>query len=89
MIFLMFFSSALTIVFSNPRKIPIVIIVIKEENTPHSPKGSGPYRRDNIGVTITGNRYMRMLLNDILAVFRTKGEFILSLIFSIKAIFFC
>lgn len=63
-------------------------MAIKEEKTPHSPNGSGPYNRDKIGVTMIGNRYIRMLLNDILAVFRTNGVFILSLIFSIKTIFF-
>ena len=50
-------------------------MITKDENTPHSPKASGVYRRVNIGVTIKGNIYMIMLLTDIFALFCISGDF--------------
>ena len=61
------------ITFSKPRKRPMVAIATNDENTPHSPNDSGVYRRVSIGVTMTGNMYIMMLLTDILAVFLTSG----------------
>lgn len=56
-------------------KITIVAMVIIEENTPHSPKQVGEYRRDKIGVTMIGNTYMMILLEESLAVFITNALF--------------
>ena len=61
--------SALTIILSILKNITIATIDVNEENIPHSPNAAGPYRRDNIGVTIIGNTYIIILLTDNLAVF--------------------
>lgn len=60
-------------------KITIVAIVIIEENTPHSPKQAGEYRRDKIGVTMIGNTYMMILLEESFAVFITNVRFFIFL----------
>jgi hypothetical protein len=65
-----------------------VSIVIKDENTPHSPKESGEYRRDNIGVTTIGNKYMIILLKDILAVLIIRDELNILFIFLVKTYIF-
>lgn len=62
-------SSALTIILSILKNITMATIDVNEEKMPHSPNAVGPYRRDNIGVTIIGNTYIIILLTDNLAVF--------------------
>lgn len=58
----------------------MVSVIATEENTPHSPKSIGKYKRDNIGVTTIGSRNMTKLLLDIFIVFSNSE---LSLIFFI------
>ena len=63
-------------VFSKLRNKTIVAIVMVDENTPHSPKQAGEYSRDKIGVTMIGNTYMMILLEESLAVFITNALFL-------------
>lgn len=69
------FSCACMMIFSKPKKILMLAIVMKEEKTPHSPNAEGVYRRVKIGVTMMGSRYMMILLTDILAVSLNNAEF--------------
>ena len=62
-------SSTFTIALSKLKKIAIVAMFMIDENIPHSPKFAGVYSCDKIGVTMIGNTYIIILLDESLAVF--------------------
>lgn len=79
---------AFTIAFSYPKNIPTPTMLITLEKIPHSPNASGENKRDSIGVTINGTKYIKMLLADILRVFFNSGLDVKVLILFIKIYIF-